>query len=276
MTAREVAITDVTVGNRHRKNLGDIGPLADSIAADGLLQPIVLTPDHELIAGKRRLEAFKLLKRATIPATIIDIDSIVRGEFVENALRKDLTVSEKVAIGAALEVALGERRGRPGENIVDACPQLRGQKTRDVAAERAKAVVDAAGAEPERYGHLVEYMDRTNNVAGTHRRLQIEVKAEGIRQETPPLPDGSFRVIVADPPWPYGHTGPVNRRGVAPYPEMTLDEICALNIAARTADDCVLWLWTTNAHLRPAFDVLDPWGRCPSLRSRGAPGRSRA
>ena len=177
MTAREVPIADITIGQRHRKDLGDIGALADSIAADGLLQPIVLTPDHELIAGRRRIEAFKQLGRDTIPTTIVDIDSIVRGEFAENALRKDLTVSEKVAIGTALEAALGERRGRPDEHIVDACPQFRGQKTRDLAAERAafgsgktyeraKAVVEAADAKPEQFERLRDYMDRTGCRAG--------------------------------------------------------------------------------------------------------------
>jgi N6-adenosine-specific RNA methylase IME4 len=25
-------------------------------------------------------------------------------------------------------------------------------------------------------------------------------------------------------------------------------------------DDAILWLWTTNAHLRIAFDVVDDWG----------------
>jgi len=26
------------------------------------------------------------------------------------------------------------------------------------------------------------------------------------------------------------------------------------------AEDAVLWLWTTNAHMRVAFEVLDAWG----------------
>jgi ParB-like chromosome segregation protein Spo0J len=40
-----------------------------------------------LIAGERRLEAAKLLGWKEVPATIIDLDAIVKGEFAENAHR---------------------------------------------------------------------------------------------------------------------------------------------------------------------------------------------
>ncbi len=84
---REVPIADIRIGQRHRKDMGDIKALAESIAVVGLLQPVVLTPDYKLIAGKRRIEAFKTLGRKDVPAHIVNIDSIVRGEFVDNALR---------------------------------------------------------------------------------------------------------------------------------------------------------------------------------------------
>ena len=275
MTERTVHIADIRIGPRHRKAMGDLKGLADSIAADGLLQPIVLTPNHELIAGGRRIAAFKLLKRATIPATIIDIDSIVRGEFIENALRKNLAASEKVAIGAALEEALGDRRGqRTDLQHTDTCPEVKGE-TRDIAGEhagfssgktyeRAKSVVAAGLRDPGRFGWLVEMMDRTENVGGAYKRLQIDTKAEAIRAEPPPLPEGPFRVIVADPPWSHDidqqDTGRLPRRGSKPYPDMSLDDIKGLDVASRAADDCVLWLWTTNPHLPVSFEVIKAWG----------------
>jgi N6-adenosine-specific RNA methylase IME4 len=40
-------------------------------------------------------------------------------------------------------------------------------------------------------------------------------------------------------------------------------EICALDVTARAAPDCLLWLWTTNHHMRAAFDVIDAWGFAP-------------
>ncbi len=66
---------------------------------------------------------------------------------------------------------------------------------------KMQAVVDAAEAEPEKYGKLLAAMDRTGRVNGVHKRLIVARKAEAIRREPPPLPAGPFRVIVADPPW---------------------------------------------------------------------------
>ena len=68
-----------------------------------------------------------------------------------------------------------------------------------------------------------------------------------------------YDVIVVDPPWPYGtQYDPYGRRAANPYPEMSLDEIKAIELPA--ADDCVLWLWTTHKFMRYAFEVLDAWG----------------
>lgn len=39
-----------------------------------------------------------------------------------------------------------------------------------------------------------------------------------------------------------------------------LADICALPVASIAHADCILWLWTTNAHLPVAFDVLKAWG----------------
>ena len=73
-----------------------------------------------------------------------------------------------------------------------------------------------------------------------------------------------YRTIVADPPWEQGLTGTwqrrPNRAGALPYPTMSLSEICALDVAKMAADDCHLWLWTTNQYLRAGFDVMAAWG----------------
>jgi hypothetical protein len=48
-------IFDITVGVRHRRELGDIEGLAGSIAKIGLLHPSVITPANVLIAGESAL-----------------------------------------------------------------------------------------------------------------------------------------------------------------------------------------------------------------------------
>jgi N6-adenosine-specific RNA methylase IME4 len=87
-------------------------------------------------------------------------------------------------------------------------------------------------------------------------------QAGAIRAEPPPLPDrGPYRVIVADPPWPYEiRREDPSHRATHPYPQMSTAEICAMPIASLAHADCILWLWTTNHHMREAFGVLDAWG----------------
>lgn len=45
-----------------------------------------------------------------------------------------------------------------------------------------------------------------------------------------------------------------------PYPTMAIEDIKALPVESIAAEDATLWLWTTNAHLRVAFDVVEAWG----------------
>ena len=60
------AVDSITVGKRHRSDLGDIATLATSIDRDGLLQPLTITIDGILVCGARRLAAIKMLGWRTV------------------------------------------------------------------------------------------------------------------------------------------------------------------------------------------------------------------
>jgi hypothetical protein len=137
---RNIPVADIKVGLRHRKEMGDLQALAESIQADGLLQPIGVTEKLELVFGERRLRAQKdVLKKTTILARIVDVRSIVAGEYAENEVRKDFTPSERVAIAKAVERTIGNRQGqRTDLQRVGKIPQVApGRKTREIAAEKA-------------------------------------------------------------------------------------------------------------------------------------------
>jgi N6-adenosine-specific RNA methylase IME4 len=77
-----------------------------------------------------------------------------------------------------------------------------------------------------------------------------------------------YSTILVDPPWQYGAWGkPSNRlfkrfneSFPMPYPTMTLVEICRLPVRQVAAENCELYLWTTQRYLPSAFRVLDDWG----------------
>lgn len=160
----EVKVDLVGAHGRFRKDFGDLNSLAASIAEIGLLQPIGIDSGNQLVFGERRLRAFKMLGRETIPARIVNLDSLIKGELAENDCRKDFTPSERVAIGAAIEAELQGRNHRPAESPEN-FPELPQGDTRDLVAkatgfgngktyEQAKKVVQEAAPE------LVEAMDR--------------------------------------------------------------------------------------------------------------------
>ena len=73
-------------------------------------------------------------------------------------------------------------------------------------------------------------------------------------------PEGPFDVIVIDPPWHYdARPEDASHRARNPYPDMSVEEICALDLPSRLAPDAIVWIWTTNAFMRSAYDVADAW-----------------
>lgn len=81
-----------------------IRELAWSIREQGLLQPVLITPDNLIVAGHRRVVACKLAELKEIPVLVRELDEAAQIEImlVENLQRQELNV---VQIGkAAMEL----------------------------------------------------------------------------------------------------------------------------------------------------------------------------
>jgi N6-adenosine-specific RNA methylase IME4 len=269
MATKTVPITTIRVGKRHRKDLGDIRSLARSIAEIGLLHPVVVRPDGVLIAGERRLRAVKLLGWKKVPATVLDLDKVIRGEVAENVFRQDFRPSEMVAIAKALEpllrkeakarqgartdlpvnfrnVEFGETRDRLGASV--------GVSGRTL--EKMMTVVEAAEKHPRKFGHLKEEMDKTGRTSRPYRellRLKDEQRVLTLRPIT-----GKFRTLIIDPPWKYD--GSRVGWGRPSYCTMTQDELLALPVPKWAEDKCHLYCWTTNPMMPEAYALVRAWG----------------
>ena len=97
-----IPIASIKIGERHREDMGNIDALAGSIVAVGLLQPIAVTPDKELISGQRRIEAYKRLGLAEIPARVIEVDCILDA-YLSSKIREDYTDEERMELYKTLK-----------------------------------------------------------------------------------------------------------------------------------------------------------------------------
>ncbi len=81
------------------------------------------------------------------------------------------------------------------------------------------------------------------------------------------LPPRRYEIIYADPPWDYKgqlqHAGPGSDDtggAIRHYDTLTLTQLKRLDIRSITADDCLLFLWSTSPHLDQAIDLGKAWG----------------
>lgn len=181
----------IIVEERQTRPTGDLDGLIASIQDVGLLHPIVVGTDHRLKVGYRRLMAFRQMGRDTIPAHLTDdlndVLQALKAERDENTQREDLPPTVMVERARELEAqereAAKERQGartdlQPCGNF----PPSDEGKTRDRVGdafgvsgktyEHARAVVEAAEAEPETFGDLPEQMDETSVHAAYQKMKQ--------------------------------------------------------------------------------------------------------
>lgn len=204
----------IIVGDRFRKDLGSIEELAESIREVGLIQPIIVDADGNLIAGRRRLAACLLLGMDDVPAVVAkdmrDAARRVLAERDENTCRKDMTVTELLAITDVIEAQekpkARERQREhggtaPGRNTPG--PGSQSVRTRDIVGaavgmsgytyQRAKAVKEAAEDEDappevrEVAQEALEEMDRTGKIKTAYNKVnRAKKRAMGAAVPEPP------------------------------------------------------------------------------------------
>lgn len=267
----------------------DLAALAEDIRAHGLRNPVVVI-GSKVLDGRNRLAA---CDRIGIEATFVQFEGDDPVAFVlsENLHRRHLNESQRAMVGARVaSLQKGERADRsidPSMTQAQAACALNVstpsiKRAREVidravpevvrAVETGKLAVSAAAEltklEPEKQREVMERAKprADGEIKGGLIRAYVKQaeKAEVAKQleaEAPTMPEGPFRVIVADPPWHYGkRVNDATHRGDLPYPSMATEAICALPVEGVAHDDAILWLWTTNAHMRDAYDVIAAWG----------------
>ena len=107
-----------------------IGQLADSIRAQGVLQPLLVAPSgggrYMIIAGERRFRAGRAAGLATLPCIVKDIDVIRQREIalIENLQREDLNPIEAARGVKALMDQCGYTQEKIGERLGKSRPAI--------------------------------------------------------------------------------------------------------------------------------------------------------
>lgn len=168
-----------------RTSLGDLGPLTASIAAVGVLEPLVVIPDGEgglrIVAGARRNAAAIQADQAAVPCLVrpdlaaADATATVVAMIVENSHRLDLSAHdearayEQLAMAGLSAAKIAKRVGHKPAHIKKALA-VAGSELAVTAAERYTLTLDQAAV-------LAEF-----DVMWTHgRRRTLTSTRQGLR-----------------------------------------------------------------------------------------------
>jgi len=174
--------------------------------------------------------------------------------------RKAATIPAKGQKGfqsSSVSQLIGEHKQDPHDRTTDA--------VRAKAAGTNRTYIQLADKLVKDNPHLAEKVERGEQ---TLSQVARTLKKEEISKNAAPLPSGKYRVIYADPPWSYNDSLAISKKGLnesygpadAHYPQMSITELCAMQITDIAADDSVLFLWTTSPLLEDAFRIIKAWG----------------
>ena len=189
---RMASASEIEIGRRHRRDLGDMDALAASIRERGLLHPIVITSGGRLVCGERRLWACRdVLGWDKIPARVIECDATT-GQWHENEIRKSYSPSERAALAevlrlqggvtaadqAAIQAGFGSKRGyyRAAQVVETGLPEL--VEAMDSGAVTIATAAQIAAQPAERQRELLRLDPQAR------RRALLELRRTAATEET--------------------------------------------------------------------------------------------
>lgn len=255
-------------------DVDELAALEQSILTHGCLDPLVIWQGHGIVVdGHHRLD---ICERHGIPYEVVELAFDSREDVVvwivdNQSARRNLTPFARGEAQLKKKAAL-ERKGR--KRMSDArkgLPSLANLEPHDTRSEMAEAADVSRGQMgkieviDQRADEETKAKLRKGETTINHEYKAIVQREKHAQQvaavESWTGPSGKYHVIVADPPWPYKLAPPSpGHRADSPYPEMPMADILAMPVADHALDDCILWLWTTNAFMVQSYEVAEAWG----------------
>jgi ParB family chromosome partitioning protein len=230
----KIKISDINIGPRFRKDLGDIGLLADSIRRHGLLHPVVITDKNDLICGRRRIAAYQKLCLEEIEASLVSLSHAQEAEADENIVRKAFTVEEIAQIDQFYRDK-EESEAKQRQNAGTSLPSgnfPRGRSREKIAArvgvsgrtlEKIRVIREASLQNPTTYGQLwdkvgegklkidkgyslIKKFQRIKEaqklaVSSLQLKSKFDLKLGRMQEVGLEIADNSIDLILTDPPY---------------------------------------------------------------------------
>lgn len=262
--------------------------LQQSINEYGVIYPVLVLPDGRIVDGHNRWE----LSQGDCPFEVLDLEEGT-AEILAVALnmhRRHLSHEQQRDVWERWRQMPKERQeaglllrqqGMTQQQVADTLGVS--QKTVDNwegqrISSSSNPLPDLRVSIPkQQYPAIAERRESGETLAAiaadyqvTPERIGQVVQLVEARQRVPdpvgevPYPDGTYRCIVIDPPWPVQkierEERPVQSARLD-YPTMSLDDIRALPVPV-LADDagCHLYLWVTQKFLPDGLQLCADWG----------------
>ena len=277
----------------NREIYGENEPLEDlleSIKGKGIMEPLVVNAGGFIISGHRRWKAALSLGLTEVPCRVENYLNLLDEQEAIIAFnrQREKTFTQKMMEAEKLKGIEAEKAKErqqehgytaPGKTKIT-CGNVATSdtgKTRDKVAEK----IGMSGRTYDKASRVWEEVKKGNEIAikalekldkgeatvnkafnelkKEQRKQEIKEQKEAIETGAVKLPEGVYEVIVIDPPWQYGTPyDPNGRRGATPYPDMSQEELKTIKLPS--AENSVLFLWTTHRFIWDAKELLDHWG----------------
>lgn len=192
-------------------------------------------------------------QRAMVAARLANMRQGARTDLQPSANWPEVSQSH-----AAQLTNVGERSVRRARRVIDC-----GDEGLAAAVDQGRVAVSVAAKIAELPAEEREKVLGAPAPEHAIKKVARQKKEAALGAKQCALPDGKYGVIYADPEWRfevYSRETGMDRAADNHYPTSETTSICARDIASIAADDCVLFLWSTQPMLPDALRVMGAWG----------------
>ncbi len=189
MEYRELPLDDLVIGKgqvRTSEIAKDIEELANSIRAQGLLQPIVVCKSKEqsakweILTGQRRFLAHKLLEKQSITAAVLD-------GYVDERTAKAISITENLI-----------RRKLSGKDLIDGVTYLYKMYGTQKAVVAATGLPQTAVSKYVKYPRLIPELKKLVDDGNVDIKVALKAQdAATVQDDGEPDPDAAIKFAIS-------------------------------------------------------------------------------